>query len=196
MVQGTASSVGKSLIAAGLCRVFARRGLRVAPFKAQNMSNNAAVCPGGGEIGRAQALQSLACGLEPTVDMNPVLLKPEADARSQLVVLGRAQGSLSARESFQHRESLWPVVTGSLDRLRASADLVIAEGAGTPGEVTLRRHDIVNMRVARHAGAAVLLVADIDRGGVFGSLLGTLALLPPEECALVRGLVVNRFRGD
>ena len=196
MIQGTASSVGKSLLAAGLCRLFARQGVRVAPFKAQNMSNNAAVCPSGGEIGRAQALQALACGLEPTVEMNPVLLKPEAEARSQLVVLGRARGSYSARQALAQREALWPTVVAALDGLRARFELVIAEGAGSPAEVNLRARDIVNMRLARHAGAAVLLVGDVDHGGVFASLLGTLALLEPEERALVRGLVVNKLRGD
>ena len=196
MVQGTASSVGKSLITAGLCRLFARQGLRVAPFKAQNMSNNAAVCPSGGEIGRAQALQALACGLEPNTRMNPILIKPEAEARGQLVVLGASRGSFSARESLAQREELWPTVAEALDSLRAEHELVIAEGAGSPAELNLRAREIVNMRVARHAKAAVLLVGDIDRGGIFASLLGTLALLEPAERALVRALVVNRFRGD
>ncbi len=196
MVQGTASGVGKSAVAAGLCRILRRRGLRVAPFKAQNMSNNAAVTADGGEIGRSTAVQAAAAGVEPTVEMNPVLLKPEANARSQVVVLGRVWATLGARDYVRHTPDLWPVVVDSLDRLRARYDVVVAEGAGSPAELNLRDWDIVNMRVARHSGAAVLLVGDIDRGGVFAQLLGTLDLLPPEERALVRGLVVNRFRGD
>ena len=196
MVQGTASSVGKSTLVAGLCRLFARRGLRVAPFKAQNMSNNAAVCPAGGEIGRAQYAQALAARVDPTVDMNPILLKPQGIA-SQVVIRGQVQGTQTAREYFgPGRRNLWPVVVEALDRLRASYDLVIAEGAGSPAEVNLHDRDIVNMRVALHARADVLLVADIDRGGAFAALLGTWAWLSPEERALVRGWVLNKFRGD
>jgi adenosylcobyric acid synthase len=196
MIQGTSSSVGKSLLVAALCRIFARRGLRVAPFKAQNMSNNAAVCADGAEIGRAQAVQARAAGIEPTADMNPVLLKPEADSRSQVVVLGRAWQTLPAGSFYRRKEELWPIVTAALDRLRAAYDFVIIEGAGSPVELNLRSTDLVNMALARHANCPVLLVGDIDRGGIFPQLLGTLSLLEPEERRLVRGLIVNKFRGD
>jgi adenosylcobyric acid synthase len=196
MIQGTASSVGKSTLVAGLCRLFARRGLRVAPFKAQNMSNNAAVCPGGGEIGRAQFAQAEAAGVEPTVDMNPILLKPQGGS-SQLIVRGEMRGIQTAREYFgPQRADLWPVVADSLDRLCAQFELVIAEGAGSPAEINLRTRDIVNMRVALHAEAEVLLVGDIDRGGVFAALLGTWEWLTVAERGLVRGFVLNKFRGD
>jgi len=196
MVQGTSSSAGKSLLTAALCRIFARKGLRVLPFKAQNMSNNAAVCGDGAEIGRAQAVQAAAAGVEPTADMNPVLLKPEADSRSQVIVLGRPWRTLRARSYYRCKEELWPIVTAALDRLRSISDLVVIEGAGSPVELNLHSLDIVNMAVARYARAPVLLIGDIDRGGIFAQLLGTVWLLAPEERELVRGLVVNKFRGD
>jgi adenosylcobyric acid synthase len=196
MIQGASSSAGKSMLTAALCRVFARKGVRVAPFKAQNMSNNAAVCADGAEIGRAQAVQAAAAGIEPAADMNPVLLKPEADSRSQVVVLGRPWRTLRAGSYYASKAELWPVVTAALDRLRAAYDLVLIEGAGSPVELNLRAGDIVNMTLARHAQAPVLLIGDIDRGGIFAQLLGTLWLLTPEERALVHGLVVNKFRGD
>jgi adenosylcobyric acid synthase len=196
MLQGTSSSVGKSLLTAALCRIFVRHGLRVAPFKAQNMSNNAAVCADGAEIGRAQAVQAAAARIAPTADMNPVLLKPEAAARSQVIVLGRPWRTLAAAGYQRRKDDLWPIVTASLDRLRAAYDLVVIEGAGSPVELNLRAGDIVNMAIARHADAPVLLVGDIDRGGIFAQMLGTLWLLEPPERSLVRGLLVNKFRGD
>jgi len=180
MVQGTASGVGKSLLAAALCRIFARAGHRVAPFKSQNMSLNAAVTADGGEIGRAQAVQAAAAGIEPTVDMNPILLKPETDERSQVVVRGRAVTSLDWRAYGRLAPTLWPVIVESLDRLRRAHDLVVIEGAGSPAEINLE-FDLANMRVAALAGAPVVLVGDIDRGGVFAALVGTLALLAPDD---------------
>lgn len=196
MVVGSTSSAGKSLLVTALCRIYARRGIRVAPFKAQNMSNNAAVCPDGREIGRAQALQAAAAGLAPTMDMNPVLIKPEADSRSQVILMGRPWSTLQARTYYEKKAILWEHVTASLDRLRAAYELVIIEGAGSPAELNLKQGDIVNMAVARYAQAPTLLIGDIDRGGIFAQLLGTLWLLEPEERALIRGLVVNKFRGD
>ncbi len=196
MVQGTTSSSGKSLLVTALCRIFARRGMRIAPFKAQNMSNNAAVCPDGSEIGRAQAVQAMAAGIEPQAEMNPILLKPEADSRCQVVLNGRVWRTVFAREYYHYKPQLWPSVTAALDRLRADYDLVIIEGAGSPAELNLKAGDLVNMAVARYAQSPVLLVGDIDRGGIFAQLLGTLWLLPPEERALVRATVVNKFRGD
>ena len=196
MIQGASSSVGKSLLVTALCRLFAQRGVRVAPFKAQNMSNNAAVCVDGAEIGRSQAVQATAAGIEPTAEMNPILLKPEGNARSQVIVMGHPWRTLLAGEYYQHKAELWPVVTTALDRLRDAYELVVIEGAGSPAELNLHATDIVNMAVARYARSPVLLVGDIDRGGVFAQLLGTLWLLPPAEQALVRALVVNKFRGD
>jgi adenosylcobyric acid synthase len=195
MVLGTASSVGKSVLTTALCRIFRQDGVRVAPFKAQNMSNNADVTAEGLEIGRAQSEQAAAAGLAPTVQMNPVLLKPQGDRISQIVLEGRPAGTLRAG-SFATRRELWPAVERALATLRDEYELVVAEGAGSPAETNLREGDIVNMSVALHTDATVLLVGDIDRGGVFAHLVGTLELLAPEERALVRGFVINRFRGD
>ena len=195
MVQGATSGAGKSLLVTALARWFARRGVRVAPFKAQNMSNHARVAAGG-ELGSAQYLQALAAGAEPEVRMNPVLLKPEADTRSQVVLLGRVDRELSRLPWTERKPRLWPVVRESLRALREEYELVIAEGAGSPAEVNLRAGDVVNMAVAREAGAAVLLVADIDRGGAFAHLWGTWSLLAEGERQLVRGFVLNKFRGD
>jgi adenosylcobyric acid synthase len=196
MVLGTASSVGKSTLVTALCRIAARRGIRVAPFKAQNMSNNAAVTADGREIARSVAVQAAAAGIEPTVQMNPVLIKPEGDRRSQIVVEGRPWRTLDARDYWGQKATLWDVVARNLDALRDEYELVIAEGAGSPVELNLKPRDIVNMRVASSTQARALLVGDIDAGGIFAALLGTLMLLEEDERALVRGLIVNRFRGD
>lgn len=196
MVAGTASDVGKSVVATALCRVLAEDGFRVAPFKAQNMSLNAAVTPDGLEIGRAQAAQADAAGIAARPEMNPLLLKPETDGRSQLVVLGRSVGSVAAADYWRRRSDLWPVVTRSLRTLRREFDVVVIEGAGSAAELNLRRADVANLRLAAHARASVILVGDIERGGIFAQLLGTLDLLRPAERRLVRGLLVNRFRGD
>ncbi len=196
MIQGTASSVGKSLLVTALCRYFRRQGRSVAPFKALNMALNAHVTREGFEIARAQAVQAEACGIAPRVEMNPVLLKPEGDRESQLVLLGKAHGKRSAQELFQSGVNVKDVVLSALATLRARHDLVIIEGAGSPAEVNLRTRDVANMFVARAAGAPVLLAGDIDRGGIFAAFLGTLSLLEPEERALVKGFLVNKFRGD
>jgi adenosylcobyric acid synthase len=196
MLQGTGSDVGKSLLVAGLCRLFARQGLRVRPFKPQNMSNNAAVTADGGEIGRAQALQALACGVPPSVDMNPVLLKPESEVGAQVVVRGRRVATAKAREYQTLKPQLLVEVLESYRRLEAEADLILVEGAGSPAEVNLRAGDIANMGFAEAADLPVMLVADIDRGGVIASLVGTHAVLSEAERARVRGYLVNKFRGD
>jgi len=196
MVQGTASHVGKSVLVTALCRIFRQDGFSVAPFKAQNMSLNSYVTPDGGEIGRAQAVQAEAAGIACSVEMNPILLKPEADSRSQVVVLGRPQMSTTAAEYYRLKAQLWPVVTGALGRLRSQYEIVVIEGAGSPAEINLVGDEIVNMRLARYCRAPVLLVGDIDRGGVFASLLGTLWLLKPGDLSLIRALVINKFRGD
>ena len=196
MIQGTGSDIGKSTIVAGLCRVARRRGLAVAPFKPQNMSNNAAACPGGGEIGRAQALQARAAGLAPTVDMNPVLLKPQSDRTSQVVVHGRAVTTLEAADYLARRDRLLAPVLESFERLAGAFDLVLVEGAGSAAETNLRARDIANMGFARRAGVPVCLLADIDRGGVIASVVGTRAVLDPADAAMVRSFAINKFRGD
>ncbi|MFE3443872.1 cobyric acid synthase [Nocardia sp. NPDC059180] len=196
LVAGTTSDAGKSVLVAGICRMLARRGVRVAPFKAQNMSNNSVVTLDGGEIGRAQALQARACGLEPSVRFNPVLLKPGSDRRSQLVVRGRAVDTVGAGDYFRHRQWLRGVVADELAALRTDFDVVICEGAGSPAEINLRATDLANMGLARAAGLPVLVVGDIDRGGVLAHLFGTLAILEPEDQQLISGFVINKFRGD
>ncbi|TSD93563.1 cobyric acid synthase [Skermania sp. ID1734] len=196
LVAGTTSDAGKSVIAAGLCRLLARRGAKVAPFKAQNMSNNSVVTLDGGEIGRAQALQAAACGLEPSVRFNPVLLKPGSDRRSQLVVRGKAIGTIGAADYLAWREKLRGVVADELASLRSEFDVVICEGAGSPAEINLRETDIANMGLARAADIPVIVVGDIDRGGVLAHLFGTVAVLDPEDQALIAGFLINKFRGD
>lgn len=197
MILGTASHVGKSLITAGLGRLFADDGYRVAPFKAQNMSLNSAATPDGGEIGRAQALQAEACRAMSRVEMNPVLLKPSTDTGAQLILLGKIWGQVTASDYHTRRvERLFPEVVGAYRRLAADYELILLEGAGSPAEINLRGHDIVNMRMAHAADAACILVCDIDRGGAFASLLGTMELLDPEDRARICAFIINRFRGD
>ncbi len=196
MIQGTGSSVGKSVIVAGLARALTRRGLGVRPFKPQNMSNNAAVTEDGGEIGRAQALQARACGVAPSVHMNPVLLKPQSEIGAQLVVQGRVRGNFRARDYQALKPSLMTHVMHSFGVLRAQADIVLVEGAGSASETNLRAGDIANMGFARASDTPVVLLGDIDRGGVIASLVGTRTVLDPEDAAMIRGFIVNRMRGD
>ncbi len=196
MIQGTMSSAGKSLMVAALCRIFKQDGFCVAPFKAQNMALNSFVTRNDLEIGRAQAMQAQAAGIDVTVEMNPVLIKPEADAFAQIVVMGKPWARLPAGEYMRRRSELWQIVTHALDSLRAEYDVVVIEGAGSPAELNLRRGDLVNMAIANYANAPVLLVGDIDRGGIFAQLIGTHILLEPNERALVKGFIVNKFRGE
>jgi adenosylcobyric acid synthase len=196
MFQGTGSDVGKSLVVAGLCRAFTRRGFRVRPFKPQNMSNNAAVTDDGGEIGRAQALQARACGIAPSVHMNPVLLKPQSEIGAQVVVQGKVIGNAPAREYQALKPKLMSAVLDSYARISTDADLVLVEGAGSAAEINLREGDIANMGFARAAGCPVALVGDIDRGGIFAQILGVKAALAPEDAATIVGFIVNKFRGD
>ena len=196
LVAGTSSDAGKSMVVAGLCRLLARKGVKVAPFKAQNMSNNSAVTADGGEIGRAQAMQARAAGLEPRVRFNPILLKPGSDRASQLVVKGQVVGTVRAGDYVKYRDQLVGVVTAELETLRAEFDAVICEGAGSPAEINLRATDLANMGLARAAELPVMLVGDIDRGGLLAHFFGTLAVLDPDDQQLIAGFVVNKFRGD
>jgi len=196
MILGTHSNAGKSLVVTAFCRILARQGYKVAPFKAQNMSNNAGVTPEGGEMGRAQIVQAEAAGIEPHTDMNPVLLKPEADHRSQVILNGRVFGYIDSGNWFELKKQLWPEVQAAYQRLAARYDVIVLEGAGSPAEINLKDGDMVNLRMARFANAASLLVGDIDRGGVFAALAGTMLLLEPEERELIKGFLINKFRGD
>jgi adenosylcobyric acid synthase len=196
LVAGTTSDAGKSMVVAGLCRLLARKGIRVAPFKAQNMSNNSAVTVEGGEIGRAQATQARAAGLVPSVRFNPILLKPGSDGTSQLVLRGQVVDTVKAADYFTHRDRLAAVVADELQSLRGEFDAVICEGAGSPAEINLRATDLANMGLARAAEMPVIVVGDIDRGGLLAHLFGTVAVLDPEDQRLIAGFVVNKFRGD
>ncbi|AKK03395.1 cobyric acid synthase [Corynebacterium epidermidicanis] len=196
LLAGTTSDAGKSIIVAGLCRALARRGWSVAPFKAQNMSNNSAVCADGGEIGRAQALQAVACGLEPRVEFNPILLKPGSDRSSQLVVNGQVTGTVSAKNYVAHRQHLRQVAAESLARLRADYDIVVCEGAGSPAEINLRETDVANFGLAEAADLPVYVVGDIDRGGVLAHLFGTHQIVSDADRARIKGFIINKFRGD
>lgn len=196
MVQGTGSSVGKSLITAALCRIFARKGYRVAPFKAQNMALNSFITPEGGEMGRAQVVQAEAAGVAPHTDMNPILLKPTTDRKAQIILDGRVFGNAAADEYHRMKASLKPAVQAAYDRLSARFDRVVIEGAGSPAEINLMEDDLVNMGMAEMANCPVVLVGDIDRGGVFASLYGTVMLLPEADRRRIKGLIINKFRGD
>lgn len=196
MIQGTASNAGKSIICAGLCRIFAQDGYRVAPFKSQNMALNSAITADGLEMGRAQVVQAQAAGVRPTADMNPVLLKPTGDTGSQVIVNGVPRGTMGAAEYYRYKKCLRAEVKAAFDRLDAEYDIIVIEGAGSPAEINLREDDFVNMGLAKLTNSPVLLCGDIDRGGVFASLYGTVKLLEPDEQALIKGLIINKFRGD
>jgi adenosylcobyric acid synthase len=195
MVQGTASHVGKSILVAALCRIFRQDGYKVAPFKAQNMASSY-ILADGNEIGGIQAVQAEAAGVQPSVYMNPILLKPVGDSRSEVVLLGKPHATMSAVDYYAAKDELWPLVANALERLTSEYDIVVIEGAGGCAEINLADSEIVNMRVARYARAPVLLVSDIERGGVFASLIGTMELLKPEERSLVKAFIINKFRGD
>ena len=196
MIQGTMSNAGKSLLAAGLCRIFHQDGYRVAPFKSQNMALNSFITEEGLEMGRAQVMQAEAAGIKPSVLMNPVLLKPTNDTGSQVIVNGEVLGTMDAREYFAYKSQLFPEIMKAYQRLAEAYDIIVIEGAGSPAEINLKREDIVNMGMAKRAGAPVLLVGDIDRGGVFAQLVGTVTLLDEDERSMIKGLVINKFRGD
>ena len=197
MVVGTTSHAGKSLLTAAICRILARQGWRVAPFKGQNMALNSYVTPSGGEIGYAQALQAWAAGVTPRIEMNPILLKPQGDMTSQVIMGGRAVGNVTAQDYYdRYFQPGWQVIEESLRRLGSEFDIVVCEGAGSPAEINLKHRDLANMRVAKHINAATLLVVDIDRGGAFAHVVGTLELLEPEERALIKGVIINKFRGQ
>ena len=196
MIQGTMSNAGKSILAAGLCRIFHQDGYRTAPFKSQNMALNSYITPEGLEMGRAQAVQAEAAGIVPSADMNPILLKPTTDVGSQVIVHGISRGNMKARDYFACKKSLVPDIMASYRRLEEQYDVIVIEGAGSPAEINLKSDDIVNMGMADMADAPVLLVGDIDRGGVFAQLYGTVALLTEEERKRIKGLIINKFRGD
>ena len=196
MIQGTMSNAGKSLLCAGLCRIFRQDGFRVAPFKSQNMALNSFITEEGLEMGRAQVMQAEAAGIAPSVLMNPILLKPTNDVGSQVIVNGEVLGNMSARDYFAYKHKLIPDILSAYEKLAGENDIIVIEGAGSPAEINLKQEDIVNMGMARMAKAPVLLVGDIDRGGVFAQLVGTVALLEEEERKMVKGLIINKFRGD
>lgn len=196
MVQGTMSNAGKSLLTAGLCRIFKQDGYKVAPFKSQNMALNSFITEEGLEMGRAQVMQAEAAGITPSVYMNPILLKPTNETGSQVIVNGEVLGTMSAREYFAYKRNLIPEVKKAYEKLASEYDIVVIEGAGSPAEINLKQEDLVNMGMAKMAKAPVLLVGDIDRGGVFAQLIGTVMLLEEDEREIVKGMIINKFRGD